>query len=235
MLRNLFILTSVVFAFGSVNISAQSTNEPVIVSKGVVNGSAVSMPKPVYPASAIAVQAGGAVNVEVLVDENGDVIEANAVSGHPLLRSSAVTAARGAKFKPMFINGKTVRVKGVIVYNFALPKIVPENVSGASETNSTANSPALRIQPKGVVNGKAISLPKPPYPAEAKKDRFKSLVNVQVTIDEEGNVISAKAVSGNPVFHPSAEKAALGAKFSPTLMEGNPVKVTGVIVYNFVP
>ncbi len=86
----------------------------------------------------------------------------------------------------------------------------------------------------GVLNGKAISLPKPPYPAIAKAARASGTVTVQVTIDESGKVISARAVSGHPLLQQAAVQAAYGARFSPTQLSGQPVKVTGVITYNFV-
>jgi protein TonB len=85
----------------------------------------------------------------------------------------------------------------------------------------------------GVVNGKATSLPKPPYPLAAKAVRAQGNVNVQVTIDETGNVISAKAMDGHILLRSAAEKAAWSAKFDPTLLSKQPVKVTGVIVYRF--
>lgn len=95
---------------------APKPNKPV--SKGVINGSATSLPKPTYPAAAKAVRAAGAVNVQVLIDESGNVVSASAVSGHPLLRQAAVAAARSAKFKPTLLSGQPVKVNGVIVYNF---------------------------------------------------------------------------------------------------------------------
>jgi periplasmic protein TonB len=85
----------------------------------------------------------------------------------------------------------------------------------------------------GVLNGKAISLPKPQYPAVAKAARQTGTVTVQVTIDENGSVISARAVGGPPLLQASAVQAAYGARFSPTKLSGQPVKVTGVITYNF--
>jgi protein TonB len=57
---------------------------------------------------------------------------------------------------------------------------------------------------------------------------------VQIVVDEKGDVISAKAVSGHRSLHGASEKAARSAKFSPTVICGNPVKVTGLITYNFV-
>lgn len=87
----------------------------------------------------------------------------------------------------------------------------------------------------GVVNGKATSLPVPAYPAAAIAVRAEGSVSVEVTIDEAGQVISAKAVDGHPLLRSAAEKAARNAKFKPTLLSNSPVKVTGVIIYKFAP
>ncbi|MEK7723536.1 MAG: energy transducer TonB [Acidobacteriota bacterium] len=87
----------------------------------------------------------------------------------------------------------------------------------------------------GVVNGKATDLPKPTYPEFAKSQKIKGKVEVRVTIDEQGNVISAKAISGPAELRKPSEKAALASKFSPTIIQGEPYKVTGVIIYNFQP
>lgn len=91
---------------------------PKTVSGGVLNGKATSLPKPQYPAAAKAVRAGGAVSVQVLISESGSVISASAVSGHPLLRAAAESAARGARFSPTLLSGQPVKVSGVITYNF---------------------------------------------------------------------------------------------------------------------
>ena len=90
------------------------------VAGGVLDSKAKSLPKPAYPPAAKAVRAEGPVVVEVLVDEQGNVIYAKALSGHPLLRSSAENAARAAKFPPETRNGKPVKVKGTITYNYKL-------------------------------------------------------------------------------------------------------------------
>lgn len=88
------------------------------VSGGVVNGNATSLPKPIYPAAAKAVGATGVVQVQVLIDESGRVISANAASGHVTLRTAAEDAARKARFTPTFLTNVPVKVTGVIVYNF---------------------------------------------------------------------------------------------------------------------
>lgn len=89
-----------------------------VVSVGMVTGKAIRMPKPEYPGAARAVRASGPVSVRVVIDEKGDVFTAEAVSGHPLLRSAAVDVACDAKFSPTEIDGKLVRIAGVITYNF---------------------------------------------------------------------------------------------------------------------
>ena len=88
------------------------------ISGGVLNGKATYLPKPAYPPIARAAHASGTVNVQVVIDESGQVISANAVSGHPLLQGSAVAAARQAKFSPTVLSGQPVKVTGIIVYKF---------------------------------------------------------------------------------------------------------------------
>lgn len=88
----------------------------------------------------------------------------------------------------------------------------------------------------GIISGKMTQLIKPIYSEELKKAKVKESVNVMVLIGENGNVVKAKAVCAkNPVLATAAEQAALASKFSPTVKDGKPIKVKGVIVYNFNP
>ena len=91
-----------------------------------------------------------------------------------------------------------------------------------------------RVVSKGVITSQATYLPKPIYSEIAKRLHIQGTVSVQVLVDEQGRVISAKAVSGSSFLVPEAQKAALQARFSPTLLSGQPVKVSGLITYNFV-
>lgn len=86
----------------------------------------------------------------------------------------------------------------------------------------------------GVLNGKAVRLVQPPYPAIARSARAAGQVRVQIVIDENGNVVSAAPVSGHPLLQGAAVSAARASKFTPTKLSGMPVKVSGVIIYNFV-
>jgi TonB family protein len=110
-------------------------------------------------------------------------------------------------------------------------KEVPALIKAFKDSRKSADSENNTID-SGIVNGKAIDLVKPPYPTNARG--FSGFVLVQVTIDEQGNVISAKATCGILEFVKAVEEAARRSKFSPTSVNGQAVKVTGVIVYNFV-
>lgn len=117
----------------------------------------------------------------------------------------------------------------------------PQGEAGTTEAEakpaeSTSGSEAGKRAPisGGVLNGKAITLPKPDYPAIARQANASGTVVVQVTIDEYGNVIAARAVSGHPLLQAVSVAAAREAKFSPTFLMGEAIKVTGVLTYNFV-
>jgi TonB family protein len=106
---------------------------------------------------------------------------------------------------------------------------------GSVAASSVEGRPKVDIGDGDVLNGKSLNLPRPAYPNIARAARASGTVLVQVTIDEQGNVATARAVSGHPLLMAAAVEAARQAKFSPTLFDGEPVKVTGVITYNFLP
>ena len=85
------------------------------------------------------------------------------------------------------------------------------------------------------VNGKATSLATPIFPAAAKAVRAFGEVKVEVTIDEDGDVVTAEARSGHPLLRAAAEKAAKKSSFSPTILDKQPVMIVGIIIYNFRP
>jgi len=114
-----------------------------------------------------------------------------------------------------------------------------EDKTDPPSNNSDPNAPAANTQsaqkpPRapisgGMLNGKAIYLPLP----EAQTGQPAGVVMVQVLIDEQGTVIDAKAVSGPAGLHAAAVNAARLARFMPTLLAGEPVKVSGTLAYNF--
>jgi hypothetical protein len=288
------------------------------IGGSVLNGRAIFLPAPVRPKNAADYRFRGVVNVQVIIDEEGNVTSPSAVSGPAALRPAAVEAARRAKFKKLLSDCRPKKYTGTIFYNFAAeneseksPNEVSEDglkpgksgdltkkalylppprvpldvrfspgavvtvkvvidapggkviaaraVSGPAPLRSFAEDAArcarfdktggrqkvtgfLRYKfdesnkvgrmaaNGGILNLKAISLPPPVWPPETD---VSGTIAVRVELDEEGNVISAKAVSGRLCLGEAAVEAARQAKFTKTLLSGVPVRVSGIVVYNF--
>ncbi len=110
---------------------------------------------------------------------------------------------------------------------------VPMVDLGSEPPPSPGPKPILKPVSGGVLNGTALNLPPPVYPEAAKRMRTQGVVAVDVVLDETGKVVAANASSGPPILREAAVQAALKAKFSPTKLSGQPVKVAGVINYKF--
>jgi TonB family protein len=97
-----------------------SSNSAVTVENEFLRNRVISLPRPVYPEEARQQKVSGLVRVLVTVDEKGVVTEAEAVSGSPLLQAAAVDAAKKAVFEPSMKEGRPVKSKTVIAYNFVV-------------------------------------------------------------------------------------------------------------------
>lgn len=122
-------------------------------------------------------------------------------------------------------------VRGTVMSSTDTPSVVPPGTVAAPPQPAPRPRRPVSL---GVLNGKALSLPRPPYPPIARAAGASGTVVVRVLIDEDGRVLEAEAVSGHPLLRQAAQQAALAARFSPTQLSGQPVKVTGVITYDFV-
>ena len=94
--------------------------------------------------------------------------------------------------------------------------------------------PTPSAKPAVIEISKPISKPQPAYPPIAKAARAQGAVQVLVIVDEEGKVLAAQSVGGHPLLQFAAVKAAREATFTPTLLDGKPVKISGQLTYNFV-
>lgn len=136
------------------------------------------------------------------------------------------------KFSPAIKDGKPVSKDIGLTLTLKNPKLSP---TGAVVKDPVTAKPVPKHITAGVLNGTATFLPKPRYPAQAKVNRAGGVVPVEVTFDEKGDVIRAGATGGHPLLQIPARESACGAKFRPVTLEAKPLKVTGVITYNFVP
>ncbi len=194
-----------------------------IISLGVVNDKAKILPMPKMPAPRPHIV--GNLNVQVKIDlQKGEVIEATAISGHPLTWVWIEIAARQAKFEPILTEFDTIYGSGILTYKL-------EDFNGKTIENKKPK-PLLLVVSGGIANKKAKHLPKPVFP---KGCRCEGTINVKVLIDMDGNVIRTKTSSGNPLLQASAIQAARKAKFSPTLINGPRIFVKATLVYKFKP
>lgn len=201
---------------------------------------------------------GGIVTATVSVDASGKVTSVDNVAGPgwvcPDVNTPAVAALRRvareaavkAKFAPAMRNGAAVASKANVNFDFNAPASKEMRLDRKPEFGGlvAVDPSSAKIVTAGdapgeihgeVINGKAVKLAKPPYPPAARAVRASGTVHVQVLIETDGTVYTAAPVSGHPLLRSSARMSACSSKFTPTLLSGQPVKVSGIITYNFVP
>ncbi|MBC7911260.1 MAG: TonB family protein [Pyrinomonadaceae bacterium] len=188
-----------------------------------------------YPWGVYSEQADGTGNAAFTMAVEGDKASGRYVAA--LTRARSVWRVRSAQVNldsgdVIVITDKT-KDTGIYDPNESSENANVEPNSNQGNSNNNVPQPVPGTISGGVLNGKATSLPEPVYPPAAKAARAQGTVTVQVTVDEKGKVVSASAISGPPLLRASAVSAARQAEFSPTLLSGKPVKVTGILTYKF--
>ncbi|HVF50915.1 MAG TPA: energy transducer TonB [Pyrinomonadaceae bacterium] len=217
--------------------AAQPANAPATNTKSPANAPAVSK----ATATPAPVKSGGPVTTTNAAPSSAAPLKSAATVAPG---SSSPSSAAAKSSAPASVPAEVVSPDKAKVYAVSNP-----SAGNTSSANAGGNAPLVKdageapatpapkapVKPisGGVLNGKAVKLPPPVYPAMARQSRTSGLVTVEVVIDATGKVISVKAVSGPSLLHQAAEQAARQARFSPTLLSGQPVKVSGVINYNF--
>jgi TonB family protein len=129
---------------------APATSVVQHVAEDVLRNAAIEMPKPEYSAAALASRASGIVKVQILIDEDGNVTNAQATSGHPLLGAAAEAAARKARFSMARVSSGSTKVYGIVSYDFESPApasetaSVPSPTSDSNSTNPVDSKPDVR-------------------------------------------------------------------------------------------
>lgn len=168
---------------------------------------------------------------------NGSSVASNAASGEASVPSSKPADSKPASALPQRTSVDKLKLSTVTPlagdFRSTSDEANKRLVVANSDPPPAAPRPLLKPVSGGVLNGKAISLPAPSYPELARRMRTSGLVEVEVVVDENGKVISARALAGPPSLRDVAVQAAYRARFSPTKLSGQPMKITGRINYNF--
>jgi protein TonB len=183
----------------------------------MVTPGAATTPQPVTPPATAPATRPATVNTPASGKKDN-----KKVPNAPDLPSASTAATRLAPGGPAEMKVATVNANEAI-------KVILDS----EPPPSPGPKPILKPVSGGVLNGTAVLLPPPVYPEAAKRMRTQGVVTVDVILDETGKVVAANASSGPSILRDAAVQAALKAKFSPTKLSGQPVKVSGVINYKF--
>jgi ankyrin repeat protein len=127
---------------------------------------------------------------------------------------------------------KELRVMRIKFPHVTLLALFVVTLSAQAQVNNSRDLPPRTVR-AGILNSKATVLPKPTLPDTDERTGLSGSITVEVIVDEQGDVISAKAVSGPLAFRAVSEQAARKAKFNPTRLSGVPVKLSGIIIYKY--
>lgn len=198
----------------------------------------------VMPEEAVAAGIDGQIGIAVTIDKTGAPKRVEVLAGpawpcgtspkHQLekVRDAVRDNIFASKFAPAYRDGKPQAAE--LFLSFAIGKAHEElqrRKNAPSPPTGTSDRPV--IVPGGVLTGRALRLPKPAYPSSARYSRVSGAVSVWVLIDEQGSVQTAGAINGHSLLQDSARDSACDAKFSPIVLGGKPIKVSGVLTYNF--
>lgn len=184
--------------------------------------------RPSYPEAARRERVQGVVVLELIVDEEGRVAEVDVLRGQPMgLTEAAVDAVRQWRYEPVLVDGEAVPVTLVATINFRL------ETGGPQPATEWQGRPVHRTSP-GTEPPTILSQTPPAYPEEARRAGVEGVVVLECIVDEEGRVVSAQVLRGQPLgLSEAAVEAVLQWRYEPVLKDGQPVVAAVVVTVNF--
>jgi len=231
------------------------------VSPGQMEANLIHKIMPVYPLKATENRIQGQVQLRVIVDKQGQVIDVKTVSGNPYLVAAATDAVQQWRYKPYLLKGKPVEAETTVMVNFNLAPAPASSSSPAAPSSTTAPSPGASPAsaanpgsgsdssppppgyPKVVMNRVRISAGVaesylihkvvPEYPEQARQSGIQGSVVLHAIIDKAGYIIELHPVSGNPMLVPAALDAVKQWRYSPYILNGDPVEMETTVSVDF--
>ena len=209
--------------------------EPLRVGGNIQESKLIHKVNPVYPEQAKREGIQGTVKLTIIVNEEGLVYEIRTnPENNSILEGAAIAAVKQWQYSPTLLNGEPVPVQALVTVIFQM-KDTPlpvEEQNMPSEISVPRGGP-IRIG-DNVQESKLIRKVEPVYPEEALRARVQGKVVLAIVVNEEGFVTEAKVVKGHPILNDAAIAAVRQWKYSPTLLNGEPVPVmaTVTIIFN---
>jgi TonB family protein len=195
--------------------------------------------KPAYPPAAVPEKLQGQVIVRIVVDEDGDVENAEVISGNPVLADAAVDAAKQWKFKPFIKNGRPVKAAVKLPFDFAPPADTaptPTDAGGTAEKRgdaASAGAPTRVRVSSDVIQGLILHREYPVYPIAAKQAKVQGTVILKAIISKEGTIKELQVISGDPLLLQAAIDAVKPWRYRPYILNGEPVEIETQIEVQF--
>lgn len=229
----------------SVGLAQQaSTQQPITISPWVLHAKIKHVVIPEYPQDASEHKIQGDITINVLVDSEGNVVNATWINdgSSPLLSQPALGAIRQWKYEPTLANGESVAVASWVVIRFQVTDKPTVEILTREESTTPVNRPEklifyptprkLRLS-SGAADKHKISGEDPLYPQMAKIAHVQGDVVLKAIIDKEGNIQTLTTVSGHPLLVQPAMDAVKTWKYNPWILSGEPVEVETTITVRF--
>jgi TonB family protein len=196
---------------------------------------------PEYPAAGIASQIQNNEILNIVIDKQGMVTQAEVKSGHPWFAQPSITAVKQWKYRPFVVNGSPALVQTMVLIVFRLSPPdgpLPEPVMPVSvlviapRLVDTAEWSQFHLDPKPLEERLTTKV-EPNYPQMARIAHIQGDVTIRVLIDKEGHVAKLKEMGGHPILIQSAMDAVKQWIYKPYQVEGKPAEVQGAVVVHF--
>jgi len=216
---------------------------PIRISSKLAESMRIRKLPPQYPPAARNGDVKGAVLLDVIIDEDGDVYSATVISGDSTLDTAALDAVKQWKYKPYLFAGKAVDAETTVRVSFGLKEADDqENEPNIGSIRTAAPYPAttgiigpgpeprrIRVS-SGVATGLLDKRVEPVCPMSA---RVKGAVQLAIRIDKDGTVVDIKLISGHPLLVAAAIDAVRQWKFKPYLLDQTPLEVETQVTVDF--
>jgi len=255
LLRFFAVVVGCTLVFQAFGLPQSDASQPkrLRIALEVAAGLLKKAAEPAYPESALADHVSGDVLLRIVIDQQGNVIEAAPVSREEWpsnpdltedarLREAALNAVKYWKYHPYLLNGQPVEVETQMVVKFRMEKMpyhggfIYGRLLGANSPppQYPARPPLQRVS-AAVMEGNLLKHVDPVYPAQAREAHIQGVVEMVIEVSKNGTVSQVRTVSGHPLLAQSAEDAVKQWEYKPFLVNGEPVEVISWVRVTFKP
>lgn len=221
---------------------AQASSSPMQVSPDEALEHLQNRVVPQYPEIGISNRIQNNELLDIVIDEQGQVVDAKVKMGHPAFAKASLDAVKQWKYRPFMLNDAPVRVATTVYILYRLAgqeggsqpvENVPVSVTSIGKHDGQLGDPSRLRLDRETLEGRRTKFVEPKYPPMARVASIKGEVVLAVVIDKGGHVASARAVSGHPILVQTALDAVKQWTYSPYLVNGEPVAVESTVKVSF--